>query len=534
MSQKTQVKQGEHKVTQVHKSDSQWTVTDYFKGNKSTEEIEDVFIEVQTDKKKCKRRRTTGEKSSNKKVYQMEDPKKGDTVIKPKNTIPKESQPLPQTQSQVQPDTSTTDPQYAALERLFTTKMNSMVNEAITKALEPLKESIDNLSSKQTELQESIANLTGSETTLEEHTASIQKHQQDNLTITTRIDKFENSQQLLIDKMVQLKNKQLEKNLVVTGIPESDNEWESVRMDKIKALIVPIMNADSEDEKKQEAENIEIVSCRRIGKYTEGKNRPMSVEFHSKSDADKIYKKKKELPTGTYVDREYCAKTERKRRLLRPILKAARRLPEYKGLCKLEADVLVLNGKKFNLQNTDKLPDKLHPTKITSKQSDKVYGFFGELNPLSNFHLAPFCLNGKQFHSSEQYIQYQKALLFNNVTTVRKILVADTALECKKLGYEITEFDFKTWKKNACTVCKPGILAKYLQNEKARTVLLATKEKSIAECTTDKLWGTGFPFQHHDSLNPEKWTGDGLLGKILEECRTEIRALSATSMEIGE
>ena len=122
-------------------------------------------------------------------------------------------------------------------------------------------------------------------------------------------------------------------------------------------------------------------------------------------------------------------------------------IPEYKGLCKLEADVLVLNGKKFTLQNTDKLPDKLHLTKITSKHSDTLHGFFGELNPLSNFHPAPFCLNGKQFHSSEQYIQYQKALQFNDTTTARKILVADTALECKKLGYEITEFEFKTWKK---------------------------------------------------------------------------------------
>ena len=362
---------------------------------------------MQSDKKKRKRRRTTSEKSSNKKVYQMEDPKK---TIEPKDNTPKEPQSQPQShpQSQLQLDPGTTDPQYAALERLFTTKMNSMVNDAITKALEPLKESIDNLSSKQTELQESIANLTGSETILKEHTVSIQKLQQDNLTITTRIDKFENSQQLLIDNMVQLENKQLVKNLVVSGIPESDNEWESGRVDKIKALIVPIMNADTEEEKKEEADKIEIVSCRWIGKYTEGKNRPVSVEFHSKSDADKIYKKKKELPTGTHVDREYCAKTERKRRLLCPILKAARRLPEYQGLCKLEADVVVLNGKKFNLHNTDKLPDKLHPTKITSKQSDTMHGFFGELNPLSNFHPAPFCLNGKQFHSSEQYIQYQK------------------------------------------------------------------------------------------------------------------------------
>ena len=66
------------------------------------------------------------------------------------------------------------DPQYAALEKLFRTKMDIMVNTAITKALEPLMESIGNLSNKQTELQESIANLTGSESTLEGHTTSIQ------------------------------------------------------------------------------------------------------------------------------------------------------------------------------------------------------------------------------------------------------------------------------------------------------------------------------------------------------------------------
>ena len=96
------------------------------------------------------------------------------------------------------------------------------------------------------------------------------------------------------------------------------------------------------------------------------------------------------------------------------------------------------------------------------------------------------------------------------------------------------DFEFKTWKKNAHKVCKPGILAKYLQNEKARQVLLATKDKTLAECTTDKLWGIGFPLQHQDSLNSKKWTGYRLLGKLLEECRTETCALSATAMEIGD
>ena len=122
----------------------------------------------------------------------MENPKQDETIIEPENIIPKDpySQSQPQPQSQQQPDPKNTDPQYAALEKLFTTKMDSMVNSAITKALEPLKASIDNLSSKQAELQESIANLTGSETVIEEHTVSIQKLQQENLTITTNIKKI--------------------------------------------------------------------------------------------------------------------------------------------------------------------------------------------------------------------------------------------------------------------------------------------------------------------------------------------------------
>ena len=540
MSQETQVKQSEQKVTQVRKGDIQRTVTAYFKGHRSTESDNEAFVEVHSDKKKRKRRRTTGEKVSNKKVYPMDNNNTGSTETLTDNGH-KNAQPHPQPQSlpqpQSQPPTSPEAPdlQYAALEKLFKTKMDSMVNTAISKALEPLMESIGNLSNKETELQESIANLTRSETTLEEHTTSIQKLQQDTTTISTKMEKYERSQQQLVDKMTQIENKQLEKNLVISGIPESENEWENIRIDKIKELVKPLITTYSDnDDTKDETSTIEIITCRRLGKYVEGKTRPMSVEFRSKIDADKIYKKKKNLPKGTYIDREYCAKTERDRRLLRPILKAARRLPEYQGLCKLEADVLVLNGKKYNLHNTDKLPDNLHPSTITSKSTNTVHGFFGQLNPLSNFHSTPFFLEGKQFHSSEQYIQYQKALLFDDMNTATRILVADTALDCKKLGYEVTNFEFKTWKRSAHTVCKPGILAKYLQNETARITLLNTKDKSLAECTTDKLWGNGIPLHHPDTLNKKKWNGECLLGKILEECRSEIRALNPTNMEVAD
>ena len=50
----------------------------------------------------------------------------------------------------------------------------------------------------------------------------------------------------------------------------------------------------------------------------------IQVDFLRKDDTDYIMENKSQLPGGVYADREYNQETERKRKLLRPILKAAR------------------------------------------------------------------------------------------------------------------------------------------------------------------------------------------------------------------
>ena len=72
-----------------------------------------------------------------------------------------------------------------------------------------------------------------------------------------------------------------------------------------------------------------------------------------------------------------------------------------------------------------------------SKENENTVGFFGELNPLSNFHRCVFKVNDKWFHSSEQYIQMKKALYFGDQAAAHKIEAADDALECKRLSREI-------------------------------------------------------------------------------------------------
>ena len=43
--------------------------------------------------------------------------------------------------------------------------------------------------------------------------------------------------------------------------------------------------------------------------------------------------------------------------------------------------------------------------KVTTRENENVVGFFGEINPLSNFYLAAFAHEGIHYISSEQLIQ---------------------------------------------------------------------------------------------------------------------------------
>ena len=82
-----------------------------------------------------------------------------------------------------------------------------------------------------------------------------------------------------------------------------------------------------------------------MGKFNAHRPRPVKVKFVNKSDVSNLFRNKKKLPDGIFIDREYSKATEKERRLLRLIVKAARKIEEYKGNCRLEGPYLKLNGK---------------------------------------------------------------------------------------------------------------------------------------------------------------------------------------------
>ena len=211
--------------------------------------------------------------------------------------------------------------------------------------------------------------------------------------------------------------------------------------------------------------------------------------------------------------------------MLRPILKAAREIEEFKGKCQMEGAELIIKSRRYNSQNLHALPAPLSGFNATSKSDDEVLGFFGELNPLSNFHAAPFTIGNINYHSSEQYIQHMKSELFKDMTTSTAILASSSAFECKQLSRDIINYNRDTWLDRAKELSTPGIRAKFEQNPTLGHMLLNTGALKLVESRKDKDWGTGIPIVDDRCLKPDQWANQGILGIILEEVRNHLQQL---------
>ena len=383
--------------------------------------------------------------------------------------------------------------------------MKSFIQETMKEMLKPIQKSIDNLLVMKTNLE------------LQEGKITCLK--QENIKLSNELHHLKSEVSQVQKKLIQLEDRSLECNLIFQGIPEAGPDDENARAEKIYHAISATISRDTPEERLQLAREVELIKTRRLGKPDPARTRALSVEFSNKFDAEQIYANRFSMEEGVYVDKEFSYATEKDRRLLRPILKAAKNLPEYKKKCRLDGNQLVLDGKHYTKDNLHQLPKKLDPMKVATKSTDETLGFFGELCPLSNFHRSPFLFNEVDYHSSEQMIQHMKAKLFGDKTAQKLILSAKTLLECKQISKDINNFNFKTWASRAKEMCKKGLEAKFTQNPKAMQALLETGHKKLVECTHDGLWGNGIPLHQPSCLNQQLWKRQCLLGEILQEIR---------------
>jgi hypothetical protein len=141
----------------------------------------------------------------------------------------------------------------------------------------------------------------------------------------------------------------------------------------------------------------------------------------------------------------------------------------------------------------------------------------------SQWHPSPFTVEGTAYGCAEQFMMAEKARLFGDEKTLRKILAAESPREHKALGREVSPFDDARWTGACREVVYRGNLAKFTQNADLRELLLATGSRTLAEASpTDRVWGIGLEASARRATDRSAWRGKNWLGEALMRVRAEL------------
>ena len=151
---------------------------------------------------------------------------------------------------------------------------------------------------------------------------------------------------------------------------------------------------------------------------------------------------------------------------------------------------------------------------------DEPYGW------LSNWYLCDFELDGMKFSSVEQYIMYQKCVLFGDDASAKKIMSTDDPAQQQAIARNASGYIENVWKGYRQIIAEKALYAKFTQDDLLREKLLITQEMGIwlVECArSDKNWACGIGLDDDRRLNASNWTGMNILGFALMKVRDDIK-----------
>ena len=155
---------------------------------------------------------------------------------------------------------------------------------------------------------------------------------------------------------------------------------------------------------------------------------------------------------------------------------------------------------------------------------EEKYTFFWN-GPFSQWDESPFmALDGLMYNCAEQFMMGQKALLFQDEETFKKIMTTTNPREQKKLGRQVKNFNPIIWNTMSTLFVYDANLFKFSQNEKHREALLATGDTILVEASPyDKIWGVSLSEDDPRINDMSTWQGQNRLGFILTRIREVIR-----------
>lgn len=150
----------------------------------------------------------------------------------------------------------------------------------------------------------------------------------------------------------------------------------------------------------------------------------------------------------------------------------------------------------------------------------------------SQWHVAPFALNGQIYPSAEHAMMAAKARCFGDQVALEQILAADTPKRAKELGRQVKGFDAAVWREAAFDAVVEANTAKFTQHPDLGALLVGTGVQVLVEASpVDPVWGIGLAEDHPHASQPLLWPGENGLGFALMKVRRQLIGHGAAAQD---
>lgn len=159
----------------------------------------------------------------------------------------------------------------------------------------------------------------------------------------------------------------------------------------------------------------------------------------------------------------------------------------------------------------------------------QTVAFRGDYNIMSNYFITDVVVYGKHFRSAEHAFQFRKCDISKRDDLAQQILTSSSPSAAKRIASGLSKNELQRWHKDKLhiKIMYEVLHAKAVSNIDFHNALLNTGDKMIAECTKDRVWGSGLsPFHTRTS---HCYPGANLTGKILMDLRERLKDSSLSS-----
>ena len=397
-------------------------------------------------------------------------------------------------------DTTTIDPQLLTVLKSIDSRLANQgaTLDKLTVSQNVMQKSIDFGHANSSDLKDRIVTLEKENKKLLNQNKELESQGRD---MTRRLDSID-------QQLAQLDHNNKRRNILIDGVQESQGE------NTMDIALDIMLNLD------KELKRDDIDFTQRI--FRPGnKTKPILVVMKSVARRDSIMRNKKSLKSHKNLSKIWL--NDDSNPMIRKQKLESRTVVRHaisKGFeAKQRGSGVVLNGRYYNRENLNQLPDEIKLSTTKTREDEHTVGFQGKHAPLSNMYPCKIVVDGKDHKSAEHYIQYTKVMLVNLTELAQKISDTPCPYTAKSIGGSV---QIDIWNNVGEDVVKQAIRYKYQQNPHLKKILLATGTKTIIECTPDLKWGAGIALDSK-LFGTGKYPGSNVTGHSLQEARVEFR-----------